>query len=175
VNLGWGVVVVAVGGCNFRGHPRQAALPESRGPAPCPQAVRLRQAPTWATFYARFSSEEQLPSNSIELQSQSCLTTIRQHGWALAAEPAFIDRVRSGTTQAGRAVLFFATRPLTLKDVEVLHWVPYLERPEGQRERGERQCTQGARQLAQALNRMWPSHRWLSRRASRPARARHHH
>jgi hypothetical protein len=143
VNLGWGVVVVAVGGCNFRGHPRQAALPESRGPAPCPQALRLRQAPrvampTLAAFYARFSSEEQLPSNSIELQSQSCLTTIRQHGWALAAEPAFIDRVRSGTTQAGRAVLFFATRPLTLQDVEFLHWVPYLERPEssGSEEKG---------------------------------------
>jgi hypothetical protein len=30
-------------------------------------------------------------------------------------------------TDGLRAVLFFATRPLTLKDVEFLHWVPYLE------------------------------------------------
>jgi len=86
--------------------------------------------PTRAAFYARFRSEEQLTSKSIELQSQSCLTTIQQHGWALVAEHAFIDRALSGTTQAGRAVLFFATRPLTLKDVEVLQWVPSLERPE---------------------------------------------
>jgi hypothetical protein len=30
-------------------------------------------------------------------------------------------------TDGLRAVLFFATRPLSLKDVEFLHWVPYLE------------------------------------------------
>jgi hypothetical protein len=30
-------------------------------------------------------------------------------------------------TDGLRAVLFFATRPLSLNDVEFLHWVPYLE------------------------------------------------
>ena len=58
--------------------------------------------PTRAAYYARFSSEEQLASNSIELQTQSCLTMIRQQGWELAAECGFVDRARSGTTQAGR-------------------------------------------------------------------------
>jgi hypothetical protein len=33
-------------------------------------------------------------------------------------------------TDGLRAVLFVATRPLTLQDVEFLHWVPYLERRE---------------------------------------------
>jgi len=33
-------------------------------------------------------------------------------------------------TDGLRAVLFFATRPLSLSDVEFLDWVPYLERPE---------------------------------------------
>lgn len=33
-------------------------------------------------------------------------------------------------TDGLRAVLFFATRPLSLGDVEVLDWVPYLERRE---------------------------------------------
>lgn len=32
-------------------------------------------------------------------------------------------------TDGLRAVLFFATRPLTLSDVEILDWVPYLEGP----------------------------------------------
>ena len=31
-------------------------------------------------------------------------------------------------TDGLRAVLFFATRPLSLADVEILEWVPYLER-----------------------------------------------
>lgn len=33
-------------------------------------------------------------------------------------------------TDGLRAVIFFATRPLSLKDVEFLHWAPYLERGE---------------------------------------------
>ena len=33
-------------------------------------------------------------------------------------------------TDGLRAVLFFATRPLSLSDVEILDWVPYLERRE---------------------------------------------
>ena len=33
-------------------------------------------------------------------------------------------------TDGLRAVLFFATRPLSLSDVEMLDWVPYLERGE---------------------------------------------
>jgi site-specific DNA recombinase len=57
---------------------------------------------TRAAYYARFSSEEQLASNSIELQTQSCLAAIRQNGWDLAAEHAFLDRASSGTTQTGR-------------------------------------------------------------------------
>jgi len=34
-------------------------------------------------------------------------------------------------TDGLRAVLFFATRPLSMADVELLEWVPYLERLEG--------------------------------------------
>jgi hypothetical protein len=30
-------------------------------------------------------------------------------------------------TDGLRAVMFFATRPLSLKDVEFLHWEPYLD------------------------------------------------
>ena len=33
-------------------------------------------------------------------------------------------------TDGLRAVLFFGTRPLSLSDVEMLDWVPYLERRE---------------------------------------------
>jgi hypothetical protein len=33
-------------------------------------------------------------------------------------------------TDGLRAVLFFATRPLSLSDVEILDWVPYMERRE---------------------------------------------
>ncbi len=58
-----------------------------------------------AVYYARFSSEEQLTSNSIELQVQSCTATIQQQGWELTPDHAFIDRARSGTTQAGRGEL----------------------------------------------------------------------
>ena len=53
--------------------------------------------PTRAAFYARFRSEEQLTSKSIELQSQSCLTTIQQHGWALVGwgDPGARDQASS--------------------------------------------------------------------------------
>jgi len=33
-------------------------------------------------------------------------------------------------TDGLRAVLFLATRPLSLSDVELLDWAPYLEAPE---------------------------------------------
>ncbi len=57
---------------------------------------------TRAAYYVRFSSEEQEGSNSIELQTRTCRAAIEREGWQLPPEHAFVDRARSGTTQAGR-------------------------------------------------------------------------
>ncbi len=58
-----------------------------------------------AAYYARFSSEEQEASNSIELQVRTCVAAIQREGWELAPDHMFVDRARSGTTQAGREAL----------------------------------------------------------------------
>lgn len=40
-------------------------------------------------------------------------------------------------TDGLRAVMFFATRPLSFSDVQILDWVPYLEQREERREMGD--------------------------------------
>lgn len=52
-------------------------------------------------------------------------------GEAGGASPRSTFDGASYRTDGLRAVLFFATRPLSMSDVEVLDWVPYLERLEG--------------------------------------------
>jgi hypothetical protein len=52
-----------------------------------------------------------------------------------------VDEARD-EAQPRTAVLFLSTRPLSLTDVEILHWGPYLER----REAGAREEEGDARQ-----------------------------
>jgi hypothetical protein len=48
-------------------------------------------------------------------------------------------------TDGLRAVLFFATRPLSLADVKFLEWVPYLERREHETASAEKNGNAGTR------------------------------
>jgi hypothetical protein len=51
-------------------------------------------------------------------------------GAAAEAQPRTALNGAQYHTDGLRAVFFFGTRPLSLSDVEILDWVPYLERRE---------------------------------------------
>ena len=109
------------------------------------QSVYLVQAgrPVGGRFAQRGANDIALnedvdEARNLLIQDMMYSNGLEKLGFVTGVGEAPDTQPRSALGSAGyytdglRAVIFFATRPLGLKDVEFLHWVPYLERSEAE-------------------------------------------